>query len=192
MKRKFTGKNNQKFIGFKTTEDFKSLNKQESQMAENTYSNENAIAQIKLIYSPATGVVPVQARQQTAYNTWMAGGGKPDFIESYAPNLGHEFEIIVYRQDLNNPAGQPMRIRAWKGMPLFIGDKIEGGQNLFASVDFLIGGRFWVVTGDVWKLIGVGHATNLNFKPKGVWKKFTENKPFHFNTGAGSTMGTRG
>lgn len=152
-------------------------------MAENSYSNESAIAQIKLIYSPATGVIPKQARQQKAYDTWIAGGGTPDFIPSYAPNLGHEFEIIVYRQDLNNTSGQPMRIRAWQGMLLFIGDKIEGGQHLCATVEFLTGGRFFVVSGDVWKFNGVGDATNLNFNPKGVWNKFNEKKPFHYEFG---------
>lgn len=163
-------------------------------MADNTYSNENAIAQIKLIYlsSAAAGATTEKTRQQAAYDTWMAGGGKADFIQSYSPNLGHQFEITVFRQDLNNPTQQPMRIRAWTGMPLFAGDRIEGGQNLCATVDFLSGGRFWVVPGGVWKLNGAGDAVNLRFKPKGIWKQFTENKPLRFGTGAGTTMSIKG
>ena len=162
-------------------------------MEDDTYSNANAIAQIKLIYpSVMNNVIPKEARQQAAYDTWMAGGGKADFIQSYAPNLGHEFEIIVYRKDLDNAAGQSMRIRAWKGMPLFAGDIIEAGLKLYVTVDLLSGGRLFIVPGNSVKLNGDGDATFLNWKPKGVWKKFTEKKPFHFSTGAGSTMGVKG
>ncbi len=162
-------------------------------MEDNTYSNANAIAQIKLIYPSVTNnVIPKEARQQDAYDTWMAGGGKADFIQSYAPNLGHEFAIIVYRKDLNSPAGQSMRIRVWKGMPLFAGDILEAGPKLFVTVDLQSGGRFFVVPGESLKLNGDGDATFLNRKPLGLWKKFTEEKPFHFPTGAGSTMSVKG
>jgi hypothetical protein len=162
-------------------------------MEDKTYSNANAIAQIKLIYpSVMNNVIPQEARQQTAYDTWMAGGGTADFIQSYAPNSGHEFQIVVYRKDLNSSAGQPMRIRAWTGMPLFTGDIIEAAMKLYVTVDLLSGGRILIAPGLLVKLKGDGDAIFLNRQPKGLWTQFNEEKPFHFGTGAGSTMGVKG
>ena len=167
-------------------------------MADNTYSNANAIAKIKLIYPFDTNSIPKVVNQQAAYDNWMlSGGGKPDVFGSPALYSSNQFEVIVTRFDSSEFVQTGIfkkYLRAWVGMPLFAGDIIEGGPNLCATVDFLSGGRFFVLSRAVWKLNGEGDATNLHPPPlKGVWAKFTKDEPFRFNPrAAGTTMSIKG
>src|SRR5688572_12999251 len=114
-------------------------------MADDNYSNANAIAQIQLIWTNTRGSIPKVLQQQAAYDTRMAGGGMPDAVGSKNLYSLNQFEIKITRFDAGEFAQSGIYqkyLRAWTKMPLFAGDVIESGPNLNATVEFLSGGRF--------------------------------------------------
>ena len=167
-------------------------------MKDETYSNANAVARLYEIATSSnlSGQANIFIQhQQRAYDTWMAGGGAPDIIGQPLHTRG-EFEIRVTRINGSDFAQtglfQTIVMRAWKEMPLFIGDVIQAGSNSIAAIELLSGGRVGLKRGESLHFQDVGYALNLAPSTKGtVWDKFNAPaKPLTIQTrGGGSIKG---
>jgi len=136
-------------------------------MADDTYSNANAIAQIKLIYPFNNGDIPKVVNQQSAYDTWVTGGGTPDVLGKPLHTSG-QFQVVVTRFDSSQYAQTDLYkqyMRGWRKMPLFAGDIVECGPNFCATVELLIGGFFYILPNK-----GVRIDSDSNVIPLGGWK----------------------